>query len=120
MKRLAEQDEEESDTPGDLHTHRVALIATLKKLHPDLQFGEFTLGDYDQYAETDAPDVLVCFGNDASELDEGLVDPYSTLMGERCEPAHWELSEHAAQLIQAHNKVFVAKYPNCDGPRQRR
>lgn len=119
MKRLAEQDDEESDTPDVLATDRDALIAALQKLHPELQWGEFPLGDYDQYAETDAPDVLVCFGNDEGELDEGLVDPYSTLMGERCEPEHWGLSEHAAQLIQAHNKVFIAKYPNCDGPRHR-
>jgi hypothetical protein len=121
MKRLAEQlsDEEDSDTPDMLATDLNGLIATLKKLHPELQWGEFPLGDYDQYAEADAPEVLVCFGNGEGELDEGLVDPYSTLMGERCEPSHWGLSEPAAQLIQAHNKVFIAKYPNCDGPRQR-
>jgi hypothetical protein len=121
MKRLAEQlsDEEDSDTPDMLATDLNGLIAALKKLHPELQWGEFPLGDYDQYAEADAPEVLVCFGNGEGELDEGLVDPYSTLMGERCEPSHWGLSEPAAQLIQAHNKVFIAKYPNCDGPRQR-
>ncbi|TPG88090.1 hypothetical protein EAH72_33740 [Pseudomonas caspiana] len=98
---------------------RNALISALQKLHPELQWGEYPLGDYDQYAEIDAPDVLVCFSNEDVELDEGLVDPYSTLMGERCDPSHWGLSEHAAQLIQAHNKIFIAKYPNCDGPLHR-
>lgn len=98
---------------------RSNLIAELQQLHPERHWGEYPLGDYDQYAEIGAPDILVCFSNEEGELDEGLVDPYSTMMGEHCDPSHWGLSERAAQLIQAHNKVFVAKYPSCDGPRQR-
>ncbi len=97
---------------------RKALIAALQQLHPELQWGEYPLGDYDQYAEVDAPEILVCFSNEEVQLDEGLVDPYSTMMGERCDPSQWGLSEHAAQLIQAHNRVFMANYPGCDGPRQ--
>lgn len=97
---------------------RTELMETLRKMHPEIRWGEYPLGDYSQYAEVGAPDVLVCFGNDAEQLDEGLVDPYATMLGESCEPAAWGLSEKAAQLIQQHNQVFIAKYPNCDGPRQ--
>ncbi|WP_312483275.1 hypothetical protein [Pseudomonas sp.] len=94
------------------------LIAALQQMHPDICWGEWPLGDYDQYAEADAPDILVTFNSVEEEL-KGLADPYSTIYGEHCEPSQWGLSEVAAQLIQAHNKVFVAKYPNCDGPKLR-
>lgn len=94
------------------------VIAILERLHPEMQWSLYPLDDYEQYAEIDAPDVLVSFGNEEQELEGGLVDPYSTMMGEACEPALWGLSEEAAQIMQAHNRVFVAKYPNCDGPRQ--
>ncbi len=92
------------------------LIAALRLMHPEVRWGEYPLGDYDQYAEADAPDVLVTFSSEDGEL-EGLADPYSTFYGEYCEPSHWGLSNEAAKLIQTHNKVFVAKYPNCDGPK---
>lgn len=96
-----------------------ALVAVLKEMHPEIQWAAFPLGDYAQYAEADAPEWLVSFGNEDQQLEEGLVDPYSTMLGDAyCEPAAWGISDKAAQLIQAHNKVFVAKYPNCDGPRQ--
>jgi len=136
MQRMAERltDDEESATPefpgiaslppspvnkaSTMTAERNALISALQKQHPELQWGEYPLGDYDQYAEIDAPEVLVCFSNEEGELDEGLIDPYSTMMVERCDPSHWGISEHAAQLIQAHNQVFIANYPGCDGPRQ--
>jgi len=94
------------------------LIAVLQQMHPDIRWGEWPLGDYDQYAEADAPDILVTFNSAEEEL-EGLADPYTTIYGKYCKPSQWGLSEVAAQLIQAHNKVFVAKYPNCDGPKLR-
>ncbi|WP_219096291.1 hypothetical protein [Pseudomonas sp. UMAB-40] len=94
-----------------------ALIDELKLMHPDIKWAVYPLGDYDQYAEIDAPEWLVSYGNEEQDLDDGLVDPYSTMLGEAGEPAAWGISEKAAQLIQAHNKVFMAKYPNCDGPR---
>jgi hypothetical protein len=94
------------------------VIVLLEQLHPEVRWSLYPLGDYDQYAEIDAPEVLVSFNSDEQGLEEGLVDPYSTMMGEACDPSVWGLSVEAAQLIQAHNKVFMAKYPNCDGPRQ--
>jgi hypothetical protein len=97
---------------------RQDLIATLQQMHSEIIWGEYPLGDYDQYAEEGSPDVLVCFSNEDADMENGLVDPYSTLLGERCDPSHWGLSEQAATLIQAYNQVFVSRYPNCDGPRQ--
>lgn len=93
------------------------LIAKLEQMHPEIQWSLHPLGDYDQYGEADAPDVLVSFGNEEEGLEEGLVDPYATMLGNPCEPSAWGISEEAARLIQAHNRVFLAKYPNCDGPR---
>lgn len=94
-----------------------ALIAELEQMHPDISWSLFPLGDYDQYAEVNAPDVLVSFGSADEAMEEGLVDPYSTMLGEVCEPAHWGLSVDAAQLILAHNQVSITKYPNCDAPK---
>ena len=86
-------------------------------MHSDIQWSIYPLGDYDQYAEHDAPDCLVAWGNEEQELDTSLVDPYSNMMGGLCSPSYWGISDEAAQLIQEHNKVFIAKYPNCAGPR---
>lgn len=99
------------------HFNAQQVIDHLKRLHPELKFSLFPLCDYDQYAEIDAPEVLVSFGSEAQELDEGIVDPYATIHGAACDPSVWGLSTEAARLIQQHNRVFVAKYPNCDGPR---
>lgn len=94
-----------------------ALIAKLEQMHPDIPWSLFPLGDYDQYAEVNAPDVLVSFGSTNEAMEEGVVDPYSTMLGEVCEPSHWGLSVEAAELIQAHNQVSITKYPNCDAPK---
>lgn len=93
------------------------LIDKLSTIHPEKQWSLYPIGDYCQYAEADAPNVLVSFGSEDQELESGLVDPYSTMMGELCDPAVWGLSDEAAQLMQAFNKVYMAKYPNCDGPK---
>lgn len=93
------------------------LIAKLKEMHPELHWGTYPLCDYDQYAELDAPDVLVTFSDD--EDGDPIPDPYSTYQGNECDPSLWGVSIEAAELMRAHNKVFVAKYPNCDGPRAR-
>jgi hypothetical protein len=93
------------------------LIKALQEMHPLLRWGTYPLGDYDVYAEQDAPDVLVCFGNEDYDLEEGLVDPCSTMTGNSCSPSHWGISVEAGEMIQAHNKVFVSKYPNCNGPK---
>ncbi|WP_116827197.1 MULTISPECIES: hypothetical protein [Pseudomonas syringae group] len=93
------------------------LLKTLQEMHPQLKWGTYPLSDYDMYAELDAPEVLVCFGSEDLDLEYGLVDPCSTFTGKRCLPAHWGISGEAAEMIQAHNKVFVSKYPNFDGPR---
>lgn len=95
-----------------------ALIARLSELHPEIVWTTYPLCDYDQHAEVNAPETLVSFGHPDVDLDEGLVDPYSTIYGNLCEPATWGISEEAAQLIQAHNQVYMARYPNGDGPRQ--
>lgn len=93
------------------------LIVKLTALHPEKRWSLYPIGDYFQYAEADAPDVLVSFGCDDQDLESGLVDPYSTMMGELCEPAAWGISHEAAQLMQTFNKVFMAKYQNGDGPK---
>lgn len=93
------------------------LMAKLSSLHPEKQWSLYPIGDYCQYAEADAPDVLVSFECDEQELDSGLVDPYSTMLGGLCEPAAWGLSDEAAKLMKAFNKVNMAKYQNADGPK---
>lgn len=87
---------------------RNKLIETLKTLHPEIRWGEYPMGDYIEHAEEGAPDVLVCFGNEDADMEDGLVDPYSTLYGEPCDPSHWGISEQAAQLIKSHNRVSVS------------
>ncbi|HDS1721621.1 hypothetical protein NPS53_08925 [Pseudomonas putida] len=94
------------------------LLNKLSALHPEKQWSLFPIGDYCQFADADAPDVLVSFGCDEQELDSGLVDPFSTMAGDVCKPAAWGLSDEAAQLMRAFNKVSISKYPNCDGPKQ--
>ncbi|MFK3607839.1 hypothetical protein PVE_R2G0414 [Pseudomonas veronii 1YdBTEX2] len=93
------------------------LIKILQEQHPELKWGTYPLDDYDVYAEKDAPELLVCFSSEDFDLEDGLVDPCSTFTGESCSPSHWGISVEAAEMIQAHNKVFVSKYPKCDGPK---
>lgn len=99
--------------------NRIELLEALRKMHPEIQWGEWPLGDYEQCAELDAPDILVCFGSKKENIEEGLADPYSTMIGDRCEPSHWGISVQAAEMVAAHNRVTVHKYPNNDGPRQK-
>lgn len=107
----AEQQTNEHEAAQDL-------LDKLSALHPEKTWSLFPIGDYCQFADADAPDVLVSFGCDEQQLDSGLVDPYSTVAGDVCEPAAWGLSVEAAQLMREFNKVNIAKYPNCDGPKQ--
>ncbi len=100
-------------------TATLNLVAKLKHMHPELRWETFPLCDYDQYAELGAPDVLVSFSLSVEDDIEGIVDPYSTLLGDECEPSAWGVSSEAAELMREHNQVFVAKYPNCDGPRSK-
>lgn len=93
------------------------LITRLAGMHPEKRWSLYPIGDYCQYAEADAPDVLVSFECSEQELNAGLVDPCSTMIGQLCDPAVWGLSEEAAQLMKAFNKVNIAKYPNGDGPK---
>ena len=93
------------------------VLQLMQKMHPEITWTFFPLGDYDQSAELDAPDVQVSFGSEHEQLDMGLVDPYSDIFGVACEPSHWNLSEEAAQILVAHNRVFLSKYPCFDGPR---
>lgn len=93
------------------------LLKTLQEMHPELKWGTYPLSDYEMYAELDAPEVLICFGNEEMDLEYGLVDPCSTFTGVSCSPTHWGISGAAAEMIQAHNKVFVSKYPNFYGPK---
>jgi hypothetical protein len=115
---MSSQTEIETSVGDNAENKAQALLETLKQMHPKIRWSLYPLGDYDQYAEVDAPDVLVSFGSKTQQMDEGLVDAYSTMMGEACEPKVWGISVEAAQLIQNHNRVFMAKYPNADGPRQ--
>lgn len=103
---------------GIVNQEASQLIERLNILHPEISWSPFELGDYVEYAEIDAPDVLVSFGSEDEQLEFGLVDPYANIFGEACEPAHWGISEEAAQLIQKFNKVFMAKYPCGNGPRK--
>lgn len=87
---------------------RRELLDKLRSMHPDIKWGEYPLGDYAQNAADGAPETLVCFGSEEHGILEGLPDPYSTMFSEPCEPSEWGISEEAAQLIVAHNKVFMA------------
>lgn len=94
-----------------------AVIDRLSALQPEVTWTTHPLFDYAQYAEVGAPELLVSFTLiDVEET--GLVDPYSTLFGKACEPAHWGISPEAAQIVHNFNQVFVAKYIKSDGPRQ--
>lgn len=93
------------------------VLDELKRLHPEIKWTLFPLGDYDQYAEIDAPDVLVSFSSDEQGLDTGMPDPFSTMTGEACLPSQWGITAEAAQIMQNYNRVYIAKYPNCDGPK---
>lgn len=93
------------------------LVERLRALQPEMLFGTFPISDYDQHAELDAPDVLVCFGSEAEELDYGLVDPRVDMNGDRCGPDHWGLSEEVKKLIIDFNKVDMLKYQSTIGPR---
>lgn len=104
-------------TPLEQEAKAQQVIAHLKLLHPEMKWGLFPLCDYDQYAELAAPDMLICFGAEKENLDEGLVDAYSDIYGVACEPSAWGLSIEAAQILHSYNRVSVAKYPNADGPR---
>lgn len=103
------------DSNPGAETEAQQVLDELKRLHPEIKWSLFPLGDYDQYAEIDAPDVLLSFSSE--DLDTGLPDPYSTMTGEACEPSQWGISAEAAQIMQNYNRVFIAKYPNCDGPK---
>lgn len=115
---MSSKNEVQGNVSANVETKAIALIATLKQMHPKVRWSLYPLGDYDQYAETDAPDVLVSFGSKAHQLEEGLVDGFSTIQGELCEPKIWGISVEAAQLLQNHNRVYMAKYSRGDGPRQ--
>lgn len=117
---MSSQIEVETTDGANDESNAQALIVTLKQMHPKIRWSLCPLSDYDQYAEADAPEVLVSFGSKAQQMEEGLVDAYSTMLGEACDPTYWGISVEAAQLIQNHNRVFMAKYPNGDGPRQLR
>ncbi|MGE8063735.1 hypothetical protein [Pseudomonas sp. NPDC089569] len=93
------------------------LITRLKQLHPELHWGTYPLCDYDQCAELDAPDVLVTFSDDVDG--DPIPDPFSNYQGYECVPSQWGVTLEAAELMRAHNKVFVAKYPKFDGPRSK-
>lgn len=82
------------------------LIAKLQVMHPQLFWGTLPLGDYCQWAESDAPEMLICFRKNAQA--EDMVDPFATILGSECAPSHWGISPEAGALISAHNKVFVS------------
>ncbi|MNF99945.1 hypothetical protein D3C85_1492200 [compost metagenome] len=115
---MSSQTEIETTVGDNAETKAQALLETLKQMHPRVRWSLHPLRDYNQYAEVDAPDVLVSFGSKAQEMEEVLVDAYSTMAGEACEPKLWGISVEAAHLIQNHNHVFMAKSPNGDGPWQ--
>lgn len=94
-----------------------ALVEQLKALQPEMVFGTYPISDYDQYAELDAPDALVCFGTEEGELDYGLIDPRVDMNGDRCEPDYWGLREEVKNLIINFNKVDMLKYQSTIGPR---
>lgn len=110
-----ERNEPDNNPGAEVKAQQV--LDELKRLHPEIKWSLFPLGDYDQYAEIGAPEILVSFSSNEQDLDTGLPDPYSTMMGEACEPSQWGISAAAAQIMQSYNRVYIAKYPNCDGPK---
>jgi len=68
--------------------NRIELLEALPKMHPEIQCGEWPLGDYGQCAELDAPQIQVCLGSEKEEIEESLADPYSMMLGQRCESSH--------------------------------
>lgn len=93
------------------------LVATLARMHPELEWTLQTIGEMAYFAEKDAPGWTVAFAVPGRESEFGQLDPHSDTRGDACAISHWGLSEEAARLMLDHNKVFVAKYPQCDGPR---
>ncbi|CAD0264274.1 conserved hypothetical protein [Pseudomonas veronii] len=97
----------------------LVLILKLKVMHPEIEWAPFEIGDYYQYAELGAPDILVSFGSEDEQLECGLVDAYADMFGKACAPSHWGICEEAAQMIQEFNQIFMAKYPCGNAPRSR-
>jgi hypothetical protein len=86
----------------------IELIEKLRSMHPEFVWGTYPLGDYDQYSIGTPPELLICFSNDQIPNCEDIPDAFSTFYGEKCGPAHWSISDKAAELICGHNQIAVA------------
>jgi hypothetical protein len=89
------------------------IVDLLVAMHPDRLWGTTELGDYNQFADADAPAIIIVFfsldfGSDRFEV----ADPYSNAFGSKAEPSSWGLSDAAAQLLQGHNKVHCSRDPS--------
>lgn len=85
----------------------LTLLKRLRAMHPDLYWGSIELGDYEQFAEADAPAFIIVFATDFFPNREEIPDPFADICGESCDPSKWGLSQEAAQLMRDHNQIFV-------------
>lgn len=88
------------------------LVDKLQAMYPDRLWGTSWLGDYDQFADADAPAIIIFFSLDFGSNRFEVPDPYSDAYGSEAEPSIWELSEDAAKLLQGHNKVHCSRNPS--------
>lgn len=88
------------------------LVERLKAMHPDHLWGTTPLADYDQYADTGAPAVIIFFALDFHMNRLEIPDPYSDIYGSAVAPSTWGLSDEAAKLLREHNTINVSRNPN--------
>jgi hypothetical protein len=88
------------------------LVDQLQEMHPDRLWGTSWLGDYAQFADPDAPEIIIFFSLafDANRFE--VTDPYSDAYGSEGEPSIWKLPEKAANLIRGHNKIYCSRSPS--------
>jgi hypothetical protein len=94
-------------TPDDT----MQVVEQLKALHPNLLWGTAELGDYDQFADTDAPAHFIYFSPHFDQNREEFPDPYTDLYGAPDEPSAHGLSDDAARVLRQHNKIHLLRDP---------
>ena len=88
------------------------VVERLKAMHPELLWGTIELGDYNQYADIDAPAVLIYFSKHFYTNREEMPDAYADFCGNKFTPAQNGVSDAAAKLLREHNKInFIRDIP---------
>lgn len=88
------------------------VLGGLKAMHPELLWGTRELGDYDQLADIDAPDIVIYFSKHFHSNRDEMPDAYSDFCGSKVPPSENGVSEGAAKLLRQHNKINFIREPH--------